>query len=109
VFKNGVLRRMFVLKSDEITGGWGKLLQLHNSYSFPSTIRMIKSRKIGWAGHVARMVRGGRGGGEPIYVTGGKAGRKEITRKTNIIIILRWILGWTGLVWLKIRRGGGLL
>jgi hypothetical protein len=45
------------LKRDEVTGGWRKLHkeELHNLYSSPSIIRMIKSRRIRWAGHVARM------------------------------------------------------
>jgi hypothetical protein len=40
-----------------VTGGWRKLHneELHNLYSSPSTIRMIKSRRVRWAGHVARM------------------------------------------------------
>jgi hypothetical protein len=40
-----------------VTGGWRKLHneELHNSYSSPSIIRMIKSRRMKWAGHVARM------------------------------------------------------
>jgi hypothetical protein len=48
---------VFGLKRDEVTGGWRKLHneELHNLYSSPSIIRMIKSRSMGWAGHVARM------------------------------------------------------
>jgi hypothetical protein len=53
-----VLRRIFEPKRDEVTGGWGKLLneEVHNLYSSPSIIRMIKSRRMRWAGHVARIV-----------------------------------------------------
>jgi hypothetical protein len=52
-----VLRRIFGSKRDEVTGGWRKLHneELHNFYSSPGIIRMIKSRRIRWAGHVARM------------------------------------------------------
>jgi hypothetical protein len=52
-----VLRRIFGPKRDEVTGDWRKLRneELHKLYSFPSIIRMIKSRKIRWAGHVAQM------------------------------------------------------
>jgi hypothetical protein len=52
-----VLRRIFGPKRDEVTGGWRKLHneELHNLYSSPSIIRMIKSRRMRWAGHVARM------------------------------------------------------
>jgi hypothetical protein len=55
VFENRVLRRIFGPKRDEVTGGWRKLhnKELHNLYSFPSTIRMTKSRMMRWAGHVA--------------------------------------------------------
>jgi hypothetical protein len=57
VFENKVLRRIFELKRDEVTGGWRKLHneELHNLYSSPSINRMIKSRRMKWAGHVARM------------------------------------------------------
>jgi hypothetical protein len=55
--ENRVLRRIFGPKRDEVTGGWRKLHneELHNLYSSPSIIRMIKSRRMRWAGHVARM------------------------------------------------------
>jgi hypothetical protein len=58
VFENRVLRRIFVPKRDEVTRGWRKLHneELHSLYSSPSIIRMIKSRRIKWAGHVERMV-----------------------------------------------------
>jgi hypothetical protein len=57
VFENRVLRRIFGPKRDEVTGGWRKLHneELHNLYSSPSIIRMIKSRRMRWARHVARM------------------------------------------------------
>jgi hypothetical protein len=61
VFENRVLRRIFGPKRDEVTGEWRKLLneELRNLYSLPSIIRIIKSRRMIWAGHVARMGRGG--------------------------------------------------
>jgi hypothetical protein len=51
------LRRIFAPKRDEVTGGWRKLYNegLHNLYSSPSIIRMIKSRRMRWTAHVARM------------------------------------------------------
>jgi hypothetical protein len=57
VFENRVLSRIFGPKRDEVTGGWRKLYNeaLHNLYSSPSIIRIIKSRRMRWAGHVARM------------------------------------------------------
>jgi hypothetical protein len=55
VFENRVLRRIFDPKRDEVTGDWRKLHNevLHNLYSSPNIIRMIKSRRMRWAGHVA--------------------------------------------------------
>jgi hypothetical protein len=52
-----VLRRIFGPKRDRVTGGWRKLHneELHNLYSSPIVIRIIKSRRMRWAGHVARM------------------------------------------------------
>jgi hypothetical protein len=61
VFENGVLRGIFGPKRDEATGDWRKLHkeELHNFYSSRNTIRMIKSRRMRWTGHVARMGRRG--------------------------------------------------
>jgi hypothetical protein len=57
VFENRLLRRIFGPKRDEVTGGWRKLHneELRSLYSSPSIITMIKSRRMRWAGHVARM------------------------------------------------------
>jgi hypothetical protein len=57
VFDNRALRRIFVTKRDEVTGEWRKLHneELHILYSSPNIIRQIKSRRMRWAGHVARM------------------------------------------------------
>jgi hypothetical protein len=57
VFENRVLRRIFGPMIDEMMGDWRKLHneELHNLYSSPNIIRMIKSRRIRWARHVARM------------------------------------------------------
>jgi hypothetical protein len=51
------LRRIFGPKRDEVTGGWRNMHneELHNLYSSPSIIRMMKSRRIRWAGHIAPM------------------------------------------------------
>ena len=58
VFENMVLRRIFGPRRDEVTGEWRRL---HNEepndlYSSPNIVRVIKSRRMRWAGHVARMV-----------------------------------------------------
>jgi hypothetical protein len=52
-----VLRRIFGLKRDEVARDWRKLHneELHNLYSSPNIMRMITSRRMRWAGHVARM------------------------------------------------------
>jgi hypothetical protein len=56
VFENSVLRGIFGPKSDEETGEWRKLHnELNDLYCSPNIMRVIKSRKIRWAGHVARM------------------------------------------------------
>ncbi|KAJ4446920.1 hypothetical protein ANN_13621 [Periplaneta americana] len=57
VFENKVLRKIFGDKRDEFTGEWRKLhnTELHAMYSSPDIIRNIKSRRLRWAGHVARM------------------------------------------------------
>jgi hypothetical protein len=55
VFENRVLRRIFGLKRDEMTGEWRKMHkeELRDLYSSQSIIRIIKSRRMRWAGHVA--------------------------------------------------------
>ncbi|KAJ4442256.1 hypothetical protein ANN_12122 [Periplaneta americana] len=57
VFENKVLRKIFGAKRDEATGEWRKLhnTELHALYSSPNIIRNLKSRRLRWAGHVARM------------------------------------------------------
>jgi hypothetical protein len=59
VFENRVLRGMFGARRDEVTGEWRKLHneELHNLYCSPNIVRVIKSRRMRWAGHVARMGR----------------------------------------------------
>ena len=60
MFENRVLRKLFGPKRDEGTGKWRKLHneELNDLYSSPNIVRMIKSRRMRWVGHVARMGEG---------------------------------------------------
>jgi hypothetical protein len=72
VFENRVLRRIFGAKRDEVTGLWRKLHN-HDLYSSPTIVPVIKSRRMRWAGHVARM-----GEGRGVYrILVGKPERKR--------------------------------
>jgi len=79
VFENKIRRRIFGPMTDDVKGEWRKLHneELHILYSSPDIIRQIKSRRMRWAGHVARM------GEESVQGFGGKARRKETTWKTK--------------------------
>ena len=57
VFENKVLRRIFGPTWDEVTGEWRRLhnVELNDLYCSPNIVRVIKSRRMRWAGHVARM------------------------------------------------------
>ena len=60
VFENRALRRILGPKRDEVTGEWRKLLseELNNLYISPNIVRVIKSKIMRWAGHVACMLKG---------------------------------------------------
>ena len=60
MFENRVLRRVFGPKRDEVTGEWRKLHteELRDLYSLPNFVRVVKSRRMRWAGRVARIGRG---------------------------------------------------
>jgi hypothetical protein len=85
VFENRVLRRIFGSKRNEVTGDWRKLHneELHNLYSSPSIIRMIKSRRMRWAGHVTRM---GTKRNSYKMLAGKPEGRRSLERKRR-----RWV------------------
>jgi hypothetical protein len=115
MFENSVLGKVFGLKRDEVTGEWRKLhdLGLSNLYSFPNIVRVVKSGRMGWAGHVARMGRGE-------LCTGfwwGNLRERDPWGEPNVdkSVILKWIFrkregvvrnGWSSL---RIGIGGGHL
>ena len=76
LFQNWVLRRIFGPKRDEVTGEWRKLHneKLNNLYSSPSIVRVMKSRRTRWVGHVARI---GEGRGVYRVLVGKPEGRKS--------------------------------
>jgi hypothetical protein len=106
VFENRVLRRIFGPKRDEVIGGWRKLhTELHNLYCSPSIIRIIKSRRMKWAGHVARM--GEKRNAYRILV-GKVEGKRPLGRprrrwEDNIKMDLRKI-GWGGMDWIDLAQ-----
>jgi hypothetical protein len=79
MFENRVLRRIFGPKRDEVTGGWRRLHneELNDLYSSSNIFRVIKSRSMGWAGHVARM---GEGRGAYRILVGRPEGRRPLGR-----------------------------
>jgi hypothetical protein len=82
VSENRVLRRIFGPKRDEVTGGWRKLHneELHGLYSSPNIVRVIKARRMRWAGHVVRI--GEVRGAYNIFV-GRPEGRRPLGRPRN--------------------------
>jgi hypothetical protein len=80
VFEKRFLRRILGLKRNEMVGGWRKLHDetLYNLYTLPNIIRMIKSSRTRWAGHVTSIEQ--RHGNSILVV---KARRKETSRKTQ--------------------------
>jgi hypothetical protein len=115
VLENRVLRRIFGPKRDEVTGEWRRLHneEFNGLYSSRNIIRVIKSRRMRWAGHVARM-------GKRVVHTGfwwGDLREGDHLGDPGIDwrIILKWTFNmwdggaWTVLSWLRIGTGGGLL
>jgi hypothetical protein len=114
VFENRVLRRIFGPKRDEVTGERRKLHneELHNLYSSADIIRQINSRRMRWAGHVAR-----KGEERKVYkvLVGKPEGKRPLGRprrrwEDGIRMDLREIgMVWIGFDWLRTGIGGGLL
>jgi hypothetical protein len=115
VYTVRVLRRIFGLKGDEVTGGWRKLHneELHGLYSSPGIVREIKARRMRWAGHVALM---GELRGAYNILVGRPEGRRPLGRprrrwEDNIkMYIIEIGFGvWIGFIGLRIGTGGGFL
>jgi hypothetical protein len=107
VFENKVLRRIFGPKMDEVTGGWRKLHneELRDLYSSPSTIRIIKSRRMRWAAHVATM---GEKRNAYMLLVGKPEGKRPLGRSRR-----RWVnnikmhlleIGWGGVDWIGLAQ-----
>jgi hypothetical protein len=103
-----VLRRIFGPKRDE-DGSWRKLHndELHILYSSPNIVRVIKSRRMRWAGHVARM---GEGRGVYRVLVGRPEGKRPLGRprrrwEDKIKMVLREI-GIDGANWIRLASGG---
>jgi hypothetical protein len=114
VFENRVLRRIFGPKREEVTGEWRELYndELNDLYS-PNIVRVIKSGRMRWAGHVVCMGRGEASTGfwwgnlkEKDHLGDpGIVGRNDIKMDIHEV---GWG-GWTGSSWLRIGTGGGPL
>jgi hypothetical protein len=107
VFENRVLRRIFGPERDEVTGEWRKLHneKLRDLYSSPSIIRIIKSRRMRWAGHVARMEK--KRNAYRLLV-GKPDGKRPLGRPRR-----RWVdnismdlgeVGWSDVDWIGLAR-----
>jgi hypothetical protein len=111
-FENSVLRAVFGPKRDEVTGERRKLRneELNDLYSLPNIVRVVKSRRIRWAGHVARM---GKDRGEQRVLVGKHEGKRPLGRprsrwEDNIKMDLQEVGGGggeTGWSWLRIGVG----
>jgi hypothetical protein len=110
VFESRLLRRIFGPKRDEVTGGWRKLHneELHSLYSSPSIIRIIKSKRIRGAGHVARM---GKKKNAYRILVGNPEGKRPLGRPRR-----RWVdnikmdrrgIGWDGMDWIDVAHDRG--
>jgi hypothetical protein len=107
VFQKRVLKRIFGRKRDDLTGGWRKLhnKKLYNMHFAKSIIKMIKSRRMRWAGHVARMeekrnayrILVGKPEGRRLL------GRPRRRRVDNIQMYLREI-EWDSLDWIDLAQ-----
>jgi len=97
VFENRVLRRVFGLKRDEVTGEWRKLFneELRDVYSLPNIVRVVKSRRMKWARHLACM---GEGRGVHRVLVGKPEGKRPLGRPR---------LMWEDNIKMDLREVGG--
>jgi len=107
VFENIVLRRIFGLRRDEVPGEWRRLHneELNDLYPAPNIVRVIKSRRMRWAGHVACM---GEGRGVYRVLVGKPAGKRPLGRPRH-----RWVdnirtdlqeVGWGYMDWIGLAQ-----
>ncbi|KAJ4436949.1 hypothetical protein ANN_17081 [Periplaneta americana] len=110
VFENKVLRKIFGVKRDEVTGEWRKLhnTELHALYSSPDIIRNIKSRRLRWAGHVSRMGESRNAYRVLVGRPEGKRplGRPRRRREDNIKMDLREV-GYDDGEWINLAQDRG--
>ena len=116
VFENRVLRRTSGDERVEVTGEWRKLpnKELNDQYFSPSIVLVMKSRRMRWVGHTARM-----GERRDVYrvLVGKPEGKNPLGRprrrwEDNIKIDLQEMgcgVAWSGLIWLRIGTGDGYL
>ena len=97
MFENRVLRRVFGPKRDEVTGECRKLHneELRDLYSLPNIVRVVKSRRMRWVGHVARM---GEGRGVHRVLVGNPGGKRILGRPR---------LRWEDNIKMDLRKVGG--
>jgi len=107
VFENRVLRRVFGPKRDEVTGEWRKLHneELNDPYSLANIVRVVKSRRMRWAGHVARI---GEDRGVRSVLVGKPEGKRPLGRprrswKDNIKMDLKEVGGGRG-NWMELAQ-----
>ena len=107
MFENRVLRRIFGSKRDGVTGQWRKLLneELNDLYATHNIVRVIKSRRMRWAGHIARMAER-----RNVYwvLVGKPEGKRSLARprrrwKDNIKTVLQKV-GRGGMDWMELAQ-----
>jgi len=107
VFENRVLRKVFGPKRDEVTGEWTKLNneELNDLYSLPNIVRVVKSKRMRWAGHIARM---GEDRGVHRALVGKSEGKRPLGRprrrwEDNIKMYLQKVGGGRG-DWMELAQ-----